>query len=124
MDSRRQLKVSNLLQEVFSQLLITQIKPYLLGAFATLTHVRVTSDLSLARFNISIMGYENKQEVIDNLKLHVNEIRKILGNNMRHDLRKIPELEFYLDETLDYVDNINHLFDKIKEEEQQKFKDA
>jgi ribosome-binding factor A len=43
---------------------------------------------------------------------------------MRHDLRKIPELEFYLDETLDYVDNINHLFDKIKEEEQQKFKDA
>jgi ribosome-binding factor A len=124
MDSRRQLKVSNLLQEVFSQLLITQIKPYLLGAFTTLTHVRVTSDLSLARFNISIMGYENKQEVIDNLKLHVSEIRKILGNNMRHDLRKIPELEFYLDETLDYVDNINHLFDKIKEEEQQKFKDA
>jgi ribosome-binding factor A len=42
---------------------------------------------------------------------------------MRHDLRKIPELEFYLDETLDYVDNINQLFDKIKEEEQQKFKD-
>jgi ribosome-binding factor A len=123
MDSRRQLKVSNLLQEVFSQLLITQIKPYLLGAFTTLTHVRVTSDLSLARFNISIMGYENKQEVIDNLKLHVSEIRKILGNNMRHDLRKIPELEFYLDETLDYVDNINQLFDKIKEEEQQKFKD-
>lgn len=117
MDSRRQLKISHLLQEVFSQLLITDFRIYLNGAFATLTKVNVTSDLALARFNISILGKEDKNAVIESLNEHKYEIRKILGNNMRNDLRKIPELEFYLDDTLDYVEKMDELFEKIKEEE-------
>lgn len=117
MDSRRQLKIAHLLQEVFSQLLITDIKSYLNGAFATLTKVNVTSDLALARFNISILGKENKQAAIDSLNEHKYEIRKILGNSMRNDLRRIPEIEFYLDDTLDYVDKMDQLFEKIKEED-------
>jgi ribosome-binding factor A len=113
MDSRRQLRVANLLQEEFGKLLINELKPYLLGNFCTLTSVRVTSDLALARFNISIFKSEEKEPVIENLKLHKNEIRKLLGNTMRHDLRKIPELEFYLDDTLDYVENINNLLKNL-----------
>lgn len=117
MDSRRQEKIAHLLQEEFSTILMTDAKQYLKGAFVTLTYVKVTPDLSLARFNMSVMGYEKKEEIIQNLQEHKSEIRRILGNRMRNDLRKIPELEFYLDETLDYVQKMDDLFQKIKEED-------
>jgi ribosome-binding factor A len=117
MDTRRQQKIAQLLQEEFSRILMTDARPFLMGSFVTLTKVNVTSDLSLARFNMSVLGSEKKQEVIDSLSEHKSEIRRVLGNKMRNDLRKIPELEFYLDETLDYVERIGDLFDKIKKEE-------
>lgn len=120
MDTRRQQKIAHLLQEEFGFIIMTDAKEYLLGSFTTLTFVKVTSDLSLARFNLSVFGHEPKQEVIDNLNLHRPELRKILGNRMRNDLRKIPDLEFYLDETLDHVDKMESLFKKIKEEDDQK----
>lgn len=118
MDSRRQQKIAHLLQEEFGNILMTDAKQYLKGAFVTLTFVKVTSDLSLARFNMSVLGYQNKQEIIDNLKEHTSEIRRVLGNRMRNDLRKIPELEFYLDDTLDYVEKMDDLFKRIKEDEE------
>jgi len=118
MDSRRQQKITQLLQEEFSRMLMTDIRSYLLGSFATLTFVNVTSDLSIARFNISIMGYEPKQKVIDNLEEHKSEIRKILGNRMRNDLRKIPDIIFHLDDRLDYVEKMDEVFKKIKEEDE------
>ena len=117
MDSRRQQKIAQLLQEEFSQMLMTDIKSMLLGSFATLTYVTVTSDLSIARFNISILGYENKQKVIDHLNENKNEVRRYLGNRMRNDLRKIPDIIFHLDDRLDYVDKMEEVFKKIKEEE-------
>jgi ribosome-binding factor A len=117
MQNRRQLQVAHLLQEVFGTMLIRDLKNYTMGAFVTLTKVNVTSDLSLARFNMSVLGFENKQLIIDNFNLNKSEIRKIFGNAMRNDLRRIPEMEFYLDNTLDYVENIDSILKKIKEDE-------
>lgn len=117
MDSRRQQKIAHLLQEEFSMMLMSDIKAMLLGNFATLTYVTVTSDLSIARFNISILAGDDKQKVIDNLNLNKPEIRKILGNKMRNDLRKIPDIIFHLDDRLDYVDKMDEVFAKIKEED-------
>jgi ribosome-binding factor A len=54
MDSRRQQRIAQLLQEEFSSMLMSDIKSYLMGTFATLTFVNVSSDLGIARFNISI----------------------------------------------------------------------
>lgn len=117
MDSRRQQRIAQLLQEEFSTMLMTDIKSYLLGSFSTLTFVNVTSDLSVARFNISVMGYEPKQKVIDSLEEHKSEIRKILGNRMRNDLRKIPDIIFHLDDRLDYVEKMDEVFKQLKDEE-------
>lgn len=118
MDSRRQQRIAQLLQEEFSRMLMTDIKSYLLGTFATLTYVNVSSDLSIARFNISILTNDKKKEVIDNLNEHKSEIRKILGNRMRNDLRKIPDIIFHLDDRLDYVEKMDDVFKKIKEEDE------
>jgi ribosome-binding factor A len=117
MDSRRQQKIAQLIQEEFGILLSTDFKQYLKGAFVTLTSVKVTPDLSVARFNFSILGNESKQDIIANLNDNNSEIRRSLGNRMRHNLRKIPELIFHLDETLDYVQKIDDLFEKIKDDE-------
>lgn len=118
MDSRRQQRIAQLLQEEFSKMLISDIQSYLLGRFATLTFVNVSSDLGIARFNISILTGDNKQEVIDNLNEHKSEIRKLLGNRMRNHLRIIPDLIFHLDDRLDYVHKMDDLFKKIKEEDE------
>ena len=117
MDSRRQQRIAQLLQEEFSSMLMSDIKSYLMGAFATLTFVNVSSDLGIARFNISILASSKKQEVIDNLNDNKAEIRKVLGNRMRSSLRIIPDLIFHLDDRLDYVDKMDDLFKKIKDED-------
>jgi ribosome-binding factor A len=118
MDSRRQQRIAQLLQEEFSSMLMSDIKSYLMGTFATLTFVNVSSDLGIARFNISILASSKKQEVIDNLNGNKAEIRKVLGNRMRSSLRIIPDLIFHLDDRLDYVDKMDDLFKKIKEEDE------
>ena len=117
MDSRRQQRIAQLLQEEFSSMLMSDIKSYLMGTFATLTFVNVSSDLGIARFNISILASSKKQEVIDNLNDNKAEIRKVLGNRMRRSLRIIPDLIFHLDDRLDYVDKMDDLFKKIKDED-------
>ncbi len=118
MDSRRQQRIAQLLQEEFSSMLMSDIKSYLMGTFATLTFVNVSSDLGIARFNISILASSKKHEVIDNLNDNKAEIRKVLGNRMRSSLRIIPDLIFHLDDRLDYVDKMDDLFKKIKEEDE------
>ena len=117
MDSRRRERIAQLLQEEFSNMLMTDIKDLLLGSFSTLTFVKVSSDLSIARFNISVFGYENKQEIIDNLEKHKSEIRGKLGNRMRNNLRKIPDIIFHLDDRLDYVEKMDDVFTKINKED-------
>lgn len=120
MDSRRQQKIANLLQEEFSKILMTDAKSYLLGSFATLTYVSVSSDLSIARFNISILSGDNKAQIIQNLNENKSEIRRFIGNRMRNDLRKIPDIIFHLDDRLDYVDKMDEVFKKIKDDEEKK----
>jgi ribosome-binding factor A len=118
MDTRRQSKIAQLLKEEFSSILTNEGKNFIGSTFVTLTTVKVTSDIGLARFYISVYATADKEGVIKKLNTHKFELRKILGNRMRNDLRKIPDIEFYLDETLDYVDKINDLFKDldIKEE--------
>lgn len=117
MDSRRQNKIAQLLQEEVSQMLLTDLRVYLQGKFATLTYVNVNPDLSLARFNISILSGADKEEVIQNLNLNKSEIRRMLGNRMRNNLRKIPDIIFHLDDRLDYVERMDEVFKQIKEDD-------
>jgi ribosome-binding factor A len=118
MDTRRQNKIAQLLKEEFSSILMNEGKNFIGSTFVTLTNVKVTSDIGLARFYISVYATADKESIIKKLNTHKFELRKVLGNKMRNDLRKIPDIEFFLDETLDYVDKINDLFKDldIKEE--------
>ena len=78
------------------------------GAFITVTIVRVSADLSTARVFLSIMGKE-QEATMKLVEKQNKEIRKNLAARIRHQLRKVPELLFKIDDSLDYYEEINDL---------------
>ena len=116
MDSRRQQKVASLIKEEFTDILLKSGRSFYGKAFVTVTNVKVTPDLATVRFHLSVMGGD-KDLVIEQLQDKKNEIKKILGDKLRFNLRRVPELEFYLDDTLDDVFRMEELFKKIKSED-------
>ena len=74
--------------------------------------VRISPDLSVAKAYLSIFPSERSQEVLQNINEHASEIRYELGKLERHQLRIIPELKFFLDDSLDYVDHIDELLNQ------------
>ena len=79
------------------------------GKLITVSAVRVTKDLGIARIYFSIFPSEFASEIISKIKLDNKQIRGELGRNIGKNLRIVPELEFYIDDSLDYIDNINKL---------------
>lgn len=75
----------------------------------TVTVVRLSPDSSVAKVYLSLFGPGDKKELLENIQLKVKEIRRELGQKVRNQIRKIPELIFYIDDSLDYADNIERL---------------
>ncbi|MCK9290379.1 MAG: 30S ribosome-binding factor RbfA [Bacteroidales bacterium] len=109
METKRQLKVGRLLQRDLSELLQHELRHLAGAAMLTVTKVLPTPDLAIARVYISVFGIQDKQQVIQNLQRNTKEVRRLLGNRIRHQLRSIPELQFFLDDSLDYIDKIDDL---------------
>jgi ribosome-binding factor A len=75
----------------------------------TVTVVRVTPDLGLAKVYLSVFNTGEKSDPISEIQEHIGRIKKELGKKIRHQLRIMPELQFFLDDSLDYADNIDRL---------------
>jgi len=82
------------------------------GTLITVTAVRVSPDLSVARVYLSIFPPERREELLKAIEANARTIRYDLGQRVRLQLRKIPELSFFIDDSLDYVDNIDKLLSK------------
>jgi ribosome-binding factor A len=109
MDTTRQKKIGRLIQKDMSEMFQREVKELALGALVTVTVARVTPDMGIARVYLSIFPPNRKDEVFDNIKKHTSQIRYLLGQRTGKQLRIIPELEFYIDDSLDYIDNIDRL---------------
>ncbi len=81
------------------------------GAMITVTKVYVTADLSIARVYLSIFG-KDAREVLNLIEMKAGEIRKQLGMRVKNQLRHVPELRFFIDDSLDYIENIESLLKK------------
>ena len=79
------------------------------GVMVSVTRTKVSPDMSICTAYLSIFPSEKAQEVLQNINDHAGEIRYELGKLERHQLRIIPELKFFLDDSLDYVENIDKL---------------
>lgn len=117
MESKRQNKFASLLKETMSSILMKEGRNlYASNVLVSVTKATITPDLSIARFYISVFNSENPQEVLLALNMNKFEFRRTLGNQL-NKMRKIPTLEFYLDDTLDYVEKMEKVFKDIKKDE-------
>lgn len=108
MGSIRQQKVEKVIQEELSALFQRNSQEFCLGAMVTVTIVRATSDFSLARIYLSIFAGPPKEEVFTNIKSLSGKIRKEIGQKLK-SMHHIPALEFFIDDSLDYAEEIDRL---------------
>ncbi len=79
------------------------------GALITVTKVKVTKDLKLARVYLSLFATKNKDELFEKIRNRRKSIRHQLAQKVKHQLRSVPDLEIFPDDSLDYIENINKL---------------
>lgn len=115
MESKRQAKIARLIQKELSEIFRKETAR-LGGVLVSVTEVRVSPDLSIARAYLSIFPSDRGQEVLENINRQSKTVRYELAQAVRQVLRKCPDLQFYLDDSLDYIENIDRLLasDPIK----------
>lgn len=111
MGSIRQNRIEGVIQEEMALFFQRNAREVCLGAMVSVTAVRVTADLSLAKCYLSIFAGPDKNEVLENINQHAGRIRGEVGKHLKN-MRKIPELSFYIDDSLDYALKIDALLKK------------
>ena len=109
MDGKRLEKVNKLIQKELGDIFQKELKPAVPMLMITVTHVRVTSDLGYANVYLSVFGVDDKKKVVEEVNQNAKAIRGLLGNRIRHQMRVVPELRFFEDDSLDYIENIDNL---------------
>ena len=101
-----------MIQKDLASLFQQQIKNIYPGGMITVTVVRVTPDLALAKVYLSIFPSNKKDEILEYVHDNVKYFRHQLAQKLKNQLKKMPELNFYLDDSLDYIENIENLLKK------------
>ena len=111
METTRQNKIARLLQKELSDIFLLQTKS-MPGILISVSAVRISPDMSVCRAYLSVFPSERSQEIVDNVNNNMRELRYELGTRVRHQLRIIPELKFFVDDSLDYAEKIDELLKK------------
>ena len=109
MESTRQKKVSRQLLKDLSEILQLKGRDLIGTSLVSVTVVRISPDLSIARVYISVFGTEDKEALLAKMNQQSYAIRKNLGLRIRNQIRKVPELKFFLDDSVDYSQQIEDL---------------
>jgi len=122
-EGKRQKQIGGLIQEeinfIFQRLGLNMIN----GGMVSISSVKVTPDLLEARIYVSVFNTADNKAVLKRIEERAWEIKKELAARVKHQLRRIPELKFFLDDTLDHVFKMEELFKQIKTEEDKKESD-
>ncbi len=108
METTRQAKIARLLQKELSEIFRQQTAKTR-GTIVSVSTVRVSPDLSVAKAYLSVFPSDKAQEMLQSITASAKTIRYELAQRVRFQIRKTPELQFYIDDSLDYVDKIDHL---------------
>lgn len=117
-ESKRQKQVGQLINEEMSNIFQREGLNVVNGGLVSISKVSMTPDLLEARIYLSLFKIDNPQEFIDEITEKSSELRGILGNKLKNQLRRIPELKFFNDDTLDYVFKMEGIFKKLEDERQ------
>lgn len=119
METKRQRQVAELVKRNFS-IVLQQEGSYLYGhePLVTVTAVKLSPDLGLAKIYLSVYNTENKQAVLLQMQEEIVRLRQELAHRIKKHVRRIPEIAFYLDETVDEMYRVNDLFERLRRENQ------
>lgn len=109
MESTRQQKIARLIQKDLGNIFQQLSREMFSGAMITVTKVNVTKDLSAAKIYLSLFATKDKADLMESIHGHAREIRYHLAQLVKNQLRVVPELHFFEDDSLDYIDNIDNL---------------
>ena len=114
MESKRQRQVAELIKRNFS-IVLQQEGSYIYGTqpLVTVMEVQVSPDLSVGKVYLSIWNTENKQAVILQMEEEHARLKSSLAHRLRRQLRRLPELNYFIDETLDEMNKVDNLFDEL-----------
>ncbi|MCD8293596.1 MAG: 30S ribosome-binding factor RbfA [Prevotellaceae bacterium] len=108
MDTTRQNKIARLIQKELGDIFLLQTKGTP-GMLVSVSAVRISPDMSVARVYLSVFPSEKNKEIVGNINANMKSVRFELGRRMRFQLRIIPELKFFVDDSLDYLEHIDEL---------------
>lgn len=108
MQETRQNKIARLLQKELAQIFQEQTRS-MHGVMVSVTRAKVSPDLSICTAYLSVFPSERGEEIIGNVNANMKTIRYELGTRIRNQVRVIPELRFFIDDSLDYIDRIDEL---------------
>ncbi|MBR2102515.1 MAG: 30S ribosome-binding factor RbfA [Prevotella sp.] len=111
MQETRQNRIARLLQKELSTIFQEQTRQ-MKGVMVSVTRARISPDLSVCTAHLSVFPSERGEEIIENVNKNKKTIRYELGTRVRNQLRIIPELRFFIDDSLDYIDHIDELLKK------------
>lgn len=111
MQETRQNRISRLLQKELAEIFQSQTRS-MHGVLVSVTRVRISPDLSICTAYLSIFPSDKGEELLKNISGNEKSIRYELGRRVHNQLRIIPELRFFIDDSLDYIDHIDELLKK------------
>jgi len=114
MNNTRLQRIERQIQKDLGEIFLTETRQ-LQGVLISVTKVRVSPDLSVSKAYLSIFPSEKGREILENINLQKKSIRYELGMRVGKHLRRIPELIFFLDDSIDYIEKIDHLLNQDKE---------
>ncbi|MDX5421904.1 MAG: 30S ribosome-binding factor RbfA [Hymenobacteraceae bacterium] len=113
MESKRQQKFSRLIQKELADIFQREVPHLFGGAYISVSIVRVSPDLGLARVYLSVMMSQNPESVLLDVRVNTKTIRHLLAQRIKNQVRIIPELNFYLDDSAEYAAKMDKLFSNL-----------
>lgn len=114
MDSKRQLQIGELIKRNFAPIFQEQ-GPYIYGtAFVTVTGVKITPDMAQAKVYLSIYNADDKELVLTKVIKHTHVLKQALAARIKNQMRRVPQIFFYFDETIDEMYKVDAMFKNLK----------
>ena len=118
MESKRQQKFARVIQKDLGELFQRDGNSFLPNSMITVTKVRASADLGIVRVYLSLFNTPDAETAINTIKSHTSEIRYNLGKRIKDQVRGIPQLDFFLDDTNEYVDRMDKIFTRIHKDDE------
>lgn len=120
----RQEKFSRQVQRDIGVLLQSKSHDWFNGQLITVSEVKATPDLGYVKIYLSLFMCKDKQLILENIEIHKKEIRHLLAMKIKNEVRKIPELEFFEDHSLEHVNKMDQILDNLKKERETRQEDT